>query len=116
MLTLTDKIKMNKKIKLALISLLGFSAACSTVRRNAATPDEKSAPEQPTEGENKSAGEGVAPVPETDIEVRPSIRLMYGVPAPLDGRVVAPVPEETPSEKNVVLISDDSAPEDKKNE
>lgn len=55
---------MTKKLKLALVALLGFSAACSSV---------KNAPSK-----SDGAAEGVTVSPDD----RPAIRVMYGVPAP----------------------------------
>lgn len=57
---------MNRKFKLALTALLGFSAACSTVKN---TPKE-----QPSDKDS------------TVVEDRPHIRVMYGVPAPENRR------------------------------
>ena len=62
---------MKRKWKLALAALLGFSAACSTV---------KNAPRQ--EGEGPEAGEA-------RVEKRDSLRIMvmYGVPTPRPERI-----------------------------
>lgn len=60
---------MKRKWKLALVALLGFSAACSTV---------KNAPRRDDGGEER-------------IEARDSLRIMvmYGVPTPRPGRADA---------------------------
>ena len=50
---------MSKKMKLALLALLGFSTACSTVKNGAKNPEESS----------------------TEF-VEPAIRVLYGVRAP----------------------------------
>lgn len=71
----------NRKIKLALAALLGFSAACSTVRQ-APTQSEKTATD---------AAQAVAPEQQpadtTEVKAqpeRPRVVLMYGVRPPLD--------------------------------
>lgn len=56
---------MTKKLKLALVALLGFSAACSSVKNSPS--------------KSGGAAEGVTVSPDGE---RPSIRVMYGVPAP----------------------------------
>lgn len=55
---------MTKKLKLALVALLGFSAACSSVKNVPSKSD--------------GAAEGMT-VPPGE---RPAIRVMYGVPVP----------------------------------
>jgi len=81
---------MNKKAKLAFLSLLGFSAACSTV---------KNAPK-----ENRSAArEETQDLSSDTVSVVPSIRVMYGVRRPIPLRTAGgaalsemdPVVEET---------------------
>lgn len=70
---------MSKRIKWALLALLGFSTACSTVK-NSAKESQQEAPEEVT--------------PPTE-EHR--IRVLYGVRRP-DGQQVYPAtPEETPN-------------------
>ncbi|WP_418983120.1 hypothetical protein [Alistipes sp.] len=59
---------MNKKLKLALAALLGFSAACSTVKN------------APAKGEPAAAGEADTTVMET-----PRMVVMYGVRIPRKG-------------------------------
>lgn len=54
---------MSKKLQLALLALLGFSTACSTVKHSAVTEGEPQTPEQ----EQTAA---------------PTIRVLYGVPVP----------------------------------
>ena len=56
---------MNRKLKLAAAALLGFSAACSSVKN---TP-------------SQSAGESPAPADTTRVE-HPRVRVMYGVRVP----------------------------------
>lgn len=74
---------MNKKLKLALAALLGFSAACSTVKN------------APTRGENgqeqESGATGVA-----DSVSRPRIIVMYGVRYPGSDNPGTPLPFEGP--------------------
>lgn len=65
---------MSKRAKLALLALLGFSTACSTVR-------------QSPEAEGSATGEGVE-------QSEPSIRVLYGVRPP-----VREVPQEQPAEQ-----------------
>ncbi|MDO4758424.1 MAG: hypothetical protein Q4A18_04085 [Rikenellaceae bacterium] len=63
-----------KKIKLAILTLMGFSTACSTVKNTA-----KNEPVNvPTEQEEAPAIEADT----TRIEPIPEIKLMYGVPRP----------------------------------
>lgn len=71
----------NRRIKLALAALLGFSAACSTVRQ-APTQTEKGSTEvaQSTAPEQQPADMAeVKAQPE-----RPRVKVMYGVRPPLD--------------------------------
>ena len=66
---------MINKIKLAIVALLGFSTACSSVKHTT-----KSKTDTPSE------------------EVTPAIKVMYGVPAP---RPVDPKQAETPKKETV---------------
>uniref|UniRef100_UPI0040562991 hypothetical protein n=1 Tax=Alistipes sp. TaxID=1872444 RepID=UPI0040562991 len=66
---------MSKRAKLALLALLGFSTACSTVRQSGSNQD--------------------AAAPETIEQGEPSIRVLYGVRPP-----VREVPEEQGSASN----------------
>lgn len=74
---------MNKNIKLALISLLGFSSACSTV---------KNAPKTDKDAVETS---------ETETREHPRIMVMYGVPNPETGRVTTPLQEKDLPVKNM---------------
>lgn len=71
----------NRKIKLALAALLGFSAACSTVRQ-APTQGEK-----PVTDAAQTAAPEQQPADTTEVKAqpeRPRVVLMYGVRPPLD--------------------------------
>lgn len=57
---------MNRKIKLALAALLGFSAACSSVKHTPA----------------KGAGETETAEPEFRVDTVQRVVVMYGVPTP----------------------------------
>lgn len=61
---------MNKKLKLALAALLGFSAACSTV---------KNAPAKGGEEQQQQTG---SPQVQDSVKVPPRIVVMYGVRPP----------------------------------
>lgn len=76
-----------KSIKLAIIALLGFSTACSTVKEGS-----KSKTEEPDK-----------------VEVKPSIVVMYGVRRPVE-----PAPEIKKVEAPV--INDESSASEKKSE
>lgn len=65
-----------KRIKLALLALLGFSTACTTVRKSAVQPDEGPA------GQTEPASQGDEPAP-VEAEEVPAIRVMYGVRRPV---------------------------------
>lgn len=71
---------MNRKVKLALAALLGFSAACSTVK-------------QAPKGEKQTAAEETPQPQDADTALvkeqpgRPRIVLMYGVRPPLSDSV-----------------------------
>ncbi|WP_295936492.1 hypothetical protein [uncultured Alistipes sp.] len=69
---------MNKKLKLALAALLGFSTACSAVKKT------------PAEGKDAQTQESDAPVV-TDSVDRPQIIVMYGVRGPVRPVVVPEV-------------------------
>lgn len=78
---------MGNKLKLAIIGLLGFSTACSTVKKS----------EKPAE---------VQPEPET-VESVPAIRVMYGVRQPDRVRMVQPLEtEEAQPEVDSIKTSD----------
>ena len=66
---------MNKKLKLALATLLGFSAACSTV---------KNAPAKGEGEQQQEAGDSVAP---------PRVMVMYGVRPPGQKTIGVPLKE-----------------------
>ena len=75
---------MNKKLKLALAALLGFSAACSSV---------KNAPRQSeTQGSEQAEAEG------DTLKLR-RIIVMYGVRPPQGGSVVTPLSEAVEAER-----------------
>lgn len=57
---------MNRKIKFALAALLGFSAACSSVKHTPA----------------KGSGEGEVPETGMQVDTVHPVVVMYGVPAP----------------------------------
>lgn len=65
---------MNKRLKLAFAALLGFSAACSSVRNTAKRSDAG-----PSEPEQRADSAQLLPTVELE---RPAIRVMYGVPRP----------------------------------
>ncbi len=71
-----------KKIKLAILTLLGFSTACSTVKQTTKGEEsipvktEETTPQTSREGEAGVEGEEVVPA-----EIN-RIKLMYGVPSP----------------------------------
>ena len=69
---------MGNKLKLSIIGLLGFTTACSTVKKS-----------------EKSAEAELDSIPATEY---PSIRVMYGVPFP-DGRTAIPLSEVKEAEK-----------------
>lgn len=79
-----------KKVKLAILTLLGFSTACSTVKQTTTSKEslpsqtEETTPQPTREGENVESGEMVP------VEVN-RIKLMYGVPSP---RPTAPQNDE----------------------
>lgn len=69
---------MKRKWKIALAALLGFSTACSTVKK---APADKETPErEAADSTAKSAKEGFDGMIRTEEVHR--IRLMYGVPSP----------------------------------
>lgn len=65
-----------KKLKLAVLTLLGFSTACSTVKN---TTENKT--QIPTE-ETTPTGETTMQADTTELKPIERIRLMYGVPSP----------------------------------
>ncbi len=65
---------MGKKLKFMLLTLLGFSAACSTVRNG-------------TDNGGKTLPESAGEAPEVQVDTIRAIRLLYGVRRP------RPVPE-----------------------
>ena len=67
---------MGKKLKFMLLTLLGFSAACSTVRNGAGNGNE-----------GKTLPESAEEAPEVQVDTIRVIRLLYGVRRP------RPVPE-----------------------
>ena len=71
----------NRKLKLALAALLGFSTACSTVRQ---APVEEQKPEADASQVNSSLQQ---PADTAELQAhpeRPRVVLMYGVRPPLD--------------------------------
>ena len=85
---------MNKKLKLALASLLGFSAACSSVRN---TPAQSTRPEEGTEVETRI----------DTVEYR--VVAMYGVRSPRRPSGVDPVAERPVDSLDVKLPSDSAS-------
>lgn len=92
----------NRKWKLALAALLGFSAACSTVRQAAQEKRGTQEPQEPQPVDTTLVREGQTP---------PRIVLMYGVRPPLSDSVRTkrleqqrpdslPPVAETPSEED----------------
>ena len=79
---------MGKKIKLALIGLLGFSTACTSVRKSNRTPQEEPQPVERIEQEE------------------PRIMVMYGVRMP-DGRMSVPADAVLDSEQESSKSSTD---------
>ena len=71
---------MNKKLKLALATLLGFSAACSTVRN------------APAKGEGEQQQEAGAPEVRDSV-APPRVMVMYGVRPP-GQKTVGPAEDE----------------------
>ncbi len=98
---------MNRRLKLALAALLGFSAACSTV---------KNAPKQGEPQNQESDG------PKTGGGERPRVKVMYGVPSPrpavekqiapleMDPTVEAPVSDSIRSYQGVPRTESDVDP------
>ena len=86
---------MNRKFKLLILSLLGFSAACSGVKNNSKS--------QPQDNDDKST------------VVRPDIRLMYGVRRPVPvGKVDtlnSKLPTEARTQKEPEIIENRTAEE-----
>lgn len=65
-----------KKIKLAILTLLGFSTACSTVKNST-----DSNTQVPAEATQATSDEEVTPSEDEQIRIE-RIKLMYGVPSP----------------------------------
>lgn len=87
---------MGKNFKLALIGLLGFSAACSTVRKtdvggNAERADRADKTDR-LDRTDRTADEPAAV--EQPAEMYPSIRVMYGVRPPASNSMTVPAPPE----------------------
>lgn len=78
---------MSKKMKLALLALLGFSTACSTVK-SGAKADKNS--DQVNEETSTVQIEGEA------ADERPQIRVLYGVRPPVPAEEAAPAEQPTP--------------------
>lgn len=76
---------MNKRLKIALAALLGFSTACSSVKN---TPVKGTAKEQKQEQEPEQIPDSI---------VRPRIVVMYGVPTPQD---LKPLKPATPADSS----------------
>lgn len=78
---------MINKVKLAIVALLGFSTACSSVKNTAKSKEDKT----PSE------------------EVTPAIKVMYGVPSPRpvepSKKEPAPVTEETVKVDNIIEVN-----------
>ena len=79
-----------KKIKLALLTLLGFSTACSTVREAQTTP------QVPAEAAQKEDNEDITPPEGEQVKVE-RIQLMYGVPSPRPTSENTATPAEEPT-------------------
>ncbi len=77
---------MNRKLKLALAALLGFSTACSTVRNAPGSANE------PSDRKGDAAITDNGEPTEESVRVE-RIMLMYGVPSP------RPVPAEQPADE-----------------
>ena len=71
---------MKRKWKIALAALLGFSTACSTVKKAPAEADRKTPDREAADSAAKSSKEGFDGMIRTEEVHR--IRLMYGVPSP----------------------------------
>lgn len=65
-----------KKIKLALLALMGFSTACSTVKTTTKSEESKSTTEQSATTDEAAVSDS------TVVAMPPAIKLMYGVPRP----------------------------------
>ena len=70
---------MKRKWKIALAALLGFSTACSTVKKAPAEADRKTPDREAADSAAKSSKEGFDGMIRTEEVHR--IRLMYGVPS-----------------------------------
>ncbi len=79
---------MNRKLKLALVALLGFSTACSTVKN---APRDEASPQTDASARTEKGTE-----PTTEEPARADrIMLMYGVPSPRPSQET-PQPETVP--------------------
>lgn len=72
---------MNRKFKLTLAALLGFSAACSTVKN------------APVRSRGDEPGQQADSQPGDTVKVPPRVVLMYGVPMPKTPRDAKPLTE-----------------------
>ena len=70
---------MNRRWKLALAALLGFSTACSTVRRTPAETEPSARETADSTAASRNAADSLMLQSEGPL---PRIRLMYGVPSP----------------------------------
>lgn len=75
-----------KKLKLAILALMGFSTACSTVKNTASSEEQAASTEQNAPASDEQVSDT------TRVEIQPGIKLMYGVPRP------SAVPMEQPTE------------------
>lgn len=82
-----------RRMKLAILALLGFSTACSTVRRNAPAPEteqteaarEQTSPDEASAQTQSDGQTEAAPQPteNAEIECAPRIRVLYGTRPPV---------------------------------
>lgn len=84
---------MNKKLKIALAALLGFSTACSSVKN---TPIKGAEKEQKQE-------QGQEPEQVLDSIVRPRIVVMYGVPTPEELKTIKPIIPDSSANKKYLF-------------
>ena len=85
---------MNSKIKIALLTLLGFSASACCGTKKTTKSEDKSEPDITIQEQND-----------------PRIQLMYGVPFP-DGRVAVPLDDEEREHPKNKEILHDEEPDD----
>lgn len=83
---------MNRKVKLALAALLGFSTACSTVKNAPGRADETSTRKDGTSTRTEAEKDSIATEESARIE---RIMLMYGVPSPRPVQPAQPQDEQS---------------------